>query len=274
MSEETLNYLRCSGCRRYLSTSPVHSSNDGSRNVCEECYQHVTEDYSCNVLYELAVYDCLFPCHNASEGCTAVVPFNHAHISSCTYGLSFDCPVVEDCFKGTVAEVVEHVKTQHKDILFTGNEISFTIAKDLTGGSTSILISFIQPHRNSIVVGHDQPTSETIVMVHIQGRLFKTKIQSWFIDNKITLHVELVEFGHNVKFNENVTFNLKMEPNMYTMQKHEMRTLYAFDAVCFINCLHQPSERQDPKSIFENIFCNIALDIPVHTNILLDLQLD
>lgn len=101
--------------------------------MCSFCYldQDTTKHFR-NFLYENAAKDLGFPCPYLNHGCEEIVRFNDKeHERHCLYR-PFNCPASTVCgFKGDVKHIQEHLNSQHQDMCFSGDEITFTITRNL-----------------------------------------------------------------------------------------------------------------------------------------------
>lgn len=128
----SLKLLRCELCNKYLSSSPIFSNEDG-KNVCNFCCTHQElNNYYRNFLYENAVREFAFPCPYLVQGCKESVLFDDKEHERHCFHRSFKCPASTACvFKGNIRRIIVHLVKQHLDMIFNGNSIEFTIARDL-----------------------------------------------------------------------------------------------------------------------------------------------
>lgn len=131
--KSTLELLRCGVCKKYLSSSPIFSYEDGL-NVCHLCYNEQPlsakdKRHFCNFLYAEAVQDFGFPCKYSDRGCTKIVRFNDTQHEDYCERRPFDCPGMKDGFKGDVNEIRAHLELEHKSMIVESYNHSFTITK-------------------------------------------------------------------------------------------------------------------------------------------------
>lgn len=268
LSVSTLDLLRCNKCRKYLSSSPVHSFEDG-RNLCKSCYGNESGDskrmkHICNSLYTNTVKELDFPCQYANEGCVKTIRFDDQHNQKCVYGRLLKCPIQKDGFEGSVENMKEHLKSEHQDLLFNGNEIVFTVTRTLFDpyNDTRITVDFVQPFTHYFTVHkHEReykPVKETKILLDIAGRMFVVGVDVFRnnFNKKWALGIGVSEITYE-KCREKFTLTFKNEPDFIQICRRQIEEYLSF-------C---PSFVQNLETLFElstspRIFCTIALDIP------------
>lgn len=265
LCKSTLDRLRCHKCKNYLSSSPVYSFENGT-NLCESCYDKESDDlkkikHIRNGLYMTAVKQLEFPCLYSNQGCTETIRFGEPNNEYCLYGYNqLACPVADDGFKGNVQNIQDHLKSQHQNILFNGNEILFTIAKKIR--SNSIDIHIMQSDVISFTIHEGEPLKDSKIILHTAGRVFIIDISVCFLHSRWHLMVHANEITYK-KCRETCTVSFKQEPNFSLIRKHRIDAYEAKRVfrilVQDLTCLFEMRRRQ------EIITCKICIDIPDET---------
>lgn len=104
-----LTKLRCASCKEYLTNAPVFVQYNGD-SVCGSCNILGGKASFRNTLYEDMMKGVLFPCRNASRGCTKQVGFNNTmgHEAACTYKDCYKCPIDTCKWSGKLEMLFSH----------------------------------------------------------------------------------------------------------------------------------------------------------------------
>lgn len=261
LPKSTLELLRCNKCNNYLSFSPVYSFENGI-NLCESCYSKESDHFKRlthirNSLYADAVKGLIFPCQYAKEGCMKRIRFNtrNPYHNDCIYGKCIECPVAKDGFTGTVRNIQDHLKSQHKNVCLNGNEICLSISQ--------------YSHKYSLLDMSSLSEYENIIL-HTQGRMFIIhfsahrciKTTEWILG----INVSEITYYENCRETFTVKFEAprKYEPNYTVTCKHQIRT-YTRNLQFFIkNWAEQNLNTLFKMSRGRKVYCTISIDIP-HT---------
>lgn len=112
LDRKTLNQLKCTTCRNYISVPPVMHTPEGY--TCGRCPTGNGNDVTS--LYKIFAKKCTFPCRFEQNGCNAKIKFgrrvlNHERV--CEYRLT-SCPVDNDCrWTGAALKGFEHCVKKH-----------------------------------------------------------------------------------------------------------------------------------------------------------------
>lgn len=251
--KSTLDLLRCAVCRKYLSSSPVFSYDDG-RNVCNLCYDKqplsVKEKKHCwNTLYAKAVKYFGFPCKYSDLGCKEIVRFNDTlHQKYCEYRL-FGCPVNKnDGFEGTVKQILSHLTLDHSSMIIEGNNnIIFTITKQLVIHKQTK----IMPHTGTLrrIKSEDFP-----IMYVIEFDVYTSK----HTENQI-LSVNVIEI--NDRKNIKTFYSVSFQPDEDKDTLFQRNKLAVSKLVADVNINY----KQNITQLFEifhteNVHCKISIE--------------
>lgn len=263
LSKNTLNLLLCKQCKKYLSSAPVYSFEDGT-NMCECCYHKEPSDFKemkhiCNVLYANTVKEIDFPCQYSSEGCEGIVRFDRQYKHYCMYAKIFKCPVAKDGFNGTIKAIQDHLKSQHENILFTNNEICFTI-KDMYELGAITVTAVLQQQKHYFTTHKRDSFKRLKVFALVKNRVFVVVVDASY--NDVYLNWELGVAVSEVTYEKcrgTFTVVFKQQPNFILIRSGEINTHRA-DSCAYNGCV------QNLNSLFEmsanrKTYCTISLDI-------------
>lgn len=163
--------LKCALCKNYLANAPVFVKYNGD-SICGSCNTLDRDPSYRNTLYEDMMKGALFPCRNASRGCTKQVGFNNTigHETACTYKECYKCPINTCTWTGTAEMLFSH---------------------------------FFQGVHNAIVLDKSQKfifnkNGQMFVLLQLKQRSFIIWVNS--VHQKISIQIVNLDFGPSVEY--------------------------------------------------------------------------